>query len=342
MNKLYRNKWIRWGSFLVMAVAFRFLLDVVYSLIYRQYSLFQPLEYYMYAVLLVGVALEVNYRFNGFLNSRFSWTTNPKRRFLFQWIANMGIGLFFIEGIRWLAVFLFRQITYVRLSDEIIVILFIFIITTGLLLTDLSIFLMEKWRLSLAELERFKKENAEFRFESLRSQLNPHFLFNSLNTLSSLVYENPEKAEVFIRELADVYRYILEFRDHGLVKLSKEIEMVSSYINLVQLRFDRNLEMDVKVDPLAGEKMIAPMTIQMLIENAIKHNVISKKKPLTIRIFSDSSFIVVENNLQRKEINEFSSNVGLKNIQNRYGFLTAEKIEVSETEHVFKVRIPLI
>jgi len=206
----------------------------------------------------------------------------------------------------------------------------------------LSMFLMEKWRFSLAELERFKKENAEFRFESLRSQLNPHFLFNSLNTLASLIYENTGKAEIFIRELADVYRYILEFREHELVKVSKELEMVSSYIYLVQLRFDQNLEMSVSIGPRSGERMIAPMTIQMLIENAIKHNVISKKKPLAIRIYDEENYIVVENNLQKKETREYSSNLGLKNIQSRYGFLSDNKIEVLEDGQTFKVKIPLI
>jgi LytS/YehU family sensor histidine kinase len=191
-------------------------------------------------------------------------------------------------------------------------------------------------------LERFKKENAEFRFESLRSQLNPHFLFNSLNTLSSLVFENQEKAGIFIRELADVYRYILEFREHELVKVSKELEMVRSYIYLIQLRFDKNLEMAVKIGEKSGERMIAPMTMQMLIENAIKHNVISKKKPLTIRIYDEENYLVVENNIQKKETKEYSSNVGLKNIQSRYGFLSGDNIEVFEDDQIFKVKIPLI
>jgi len=276
-----------------MAIAFRFLLDVVYSLIYRQYALFQPLRFYLYAILFAGITLEINYRFNRFLHSNFTWSKNPRKRFLIQWLANLGIGLFIIEIVRWSGVMLFNHITYVRILDEIIILVFIFVITSGLSLIDLSVFLMEKWRLSLAELERFKKENAEFRFESLRSQLNPHFLFNSLNTLSSLVYENQDKAEKFIRELADVYRYILEFRDHELVKVSRELEMVRSYIYLVQLRFDQNLELAVNIGTTSGERMIAPMTMQMLIENAIKHNVISKKKPLTIRIYDEDSYIVL-------------------------------------------------
>ena len=118
--------------------------------------------------------------------------------------------------------------------------------------------------------------------------------------------------------------------------------MVRSYIYLVQLRFDQNLEMAVSIGEQSGERMIAPMTMQMLIENAIKHNVISKKKPLTIRIYDEGQYLIVENNMQKKESKEYSSNVGLKNIQSRYGFLTEEKMEIIETEQLFKVKIPLI
>lgn len=156
------------------------------------------------------------------------------------------------------------------------------------------------------------------------------------------MYENQEKAEIFIRELADVYRYILEFRDHELVVVSKELEMVKSYMYLVQLRFDTNLEMIVNIGEAAAVRRIAPMTLQMLIENAIKHNVISKKKPLTIRLYDEDSYLVVENNLQKKESKEYSSQVGLKNIQSRYGYLSDGKIDVTENEQIFKVRIPLI
>lgn len=342
MISLFKNNWIRWGSIILLALAFRFLLDVVYSLIYRQYPLVQPITVYLFAILLIGLALEFTYRVNRLYDRKITWQDNTKKRFFIQWLTGLGTGFFFIEGVRWIGLIGFLQVSYVRLLDEVIIMVFIFVVATSFVLIDLNLFLLEKWRFSLAELERFKKENAEFRFESLRSQLNPHFLFNSLNTLASLIYENTEKAEVFIRELADVYRYILEFREHELVKVNKELEMVRSYIYLVQLRFDQNLEMTVSIGEQSGERMIAPMTMQMLIENAIKHNIISKKKPLAIRIYDEENYLVVENNMQKKESKEYSSNVGLKNIQSRYGFLTDKRMEVIETEQLFKVKIPLI
>ena len=226
--------------------------------------------------------------------------------------------------------------------DEIIILILVFATLTILTLIDLGVFLLNKWRYSLAELERFKKENAEFQFESLRAQVNPHFLFNSLNTLSSLIYESKDKAEFFIRELSDVYRYILENRGKELVSLKEEVELARSYINLVQIRFDKNLMIQLDISNEYDALMIAPMTLQLLIENAVKHNVISQKKPLHIDIFVEANYLNVKNNLQKKESKEYSSQLGLKNIQSRYVFLSADKMEVIELEKEFVVKIPLI
>lgn len=234
------------------------------------------------------------------------------------------------------------NIYYVRLLDEMILVGLILFIIFVFVITDLSVFLMHKWRFSLAELERFKKENAEFRFESLRSQVNPHFLFNSLNTLSSLVYESQEKAEQFIRELADVYRYILENRENELIYLDKELAVASSYIYLNRIRFGENLNVKIDIPDSAKHFLIAPMTLQLLIENSIKHNVISIKKPLILYIGQEDNYLVVKNKLQRKENKEYSSAMGLKNIKSRYSFLTDKKVEINENDNEFIVKIPLI
>ena len=203
-------------------------------------------------------------------------------------------------------------------------------------------FLLEKWRFSLAELERFKKENAEFQFESLRAQVNPHFLFNSLNTLSSLIYQDQQKAESFVRELSDVYRYILENKDRELVTLKKELEILNSYIYLILLRFEQNLSVIIDVRNSLDNILIAPLSLQMLVENATKHNIISKKKPLNVKIYTEDDYIVVSNNLQKKEIKNYSSKLGLANIKSRYGFLTDKRVEIVENSDEFLVKVPLI
>ncbi len=239
--------------------------------------------------------------------------------------------------------FLISPVHYISLFDELIFTGYILFIMFCATTVELVIIMLNKWRFSLAELERFKKENAEFRFESLRTQLNPHFLFNSFNTLSSLVYEDQDKAGVFIRELSDVYRYILDNRDKDLIKLSEELSFARSYIQLVQLRFDKNLNIEIISENQDDNKLhIAPLTLQLLLENVIKHNIISKKHPLFVKIIIENQTIEVRNNLQLKETREYSSEVGLKNISSRYNFLTERKVEIVETEDEFIVRIPLI
>jgi sensor histidine kinase YesM len=341
MDRYLKNRWIRWGSMILLGVLFRFLLDVVFSLFYRNYDLSQPFQLYLVTVIITLLVFEGIFYVNKQLDRKVGWNKNPYKRFLYQWLLGFAIGLLVTIVIRWTLILAYTGFSYVNLLDELIIVVFVFTIITVITVVDLSMFLLEKWRFSLAELERFRKENAEFRFEFLRAQVNPHFLFNSLNTLSSLIYQDQEKAGSFVRELSDVYRYILENRDRELVNLQKEMEMARSYINLVQLRFEKNLIVQIEVEELQ-ESSIAPLTLQMLIENAIKHNIISAKKPLTIKIFTENGFIVVQNNLQPKNQVEYSSKLGLKNIKNRYGYLTEKEIEIIENESEFKVKIPLI
>ena len=342
MISYIKNKWIRWGSILFLGILFRFLLDVIYSLIYRNYSLLQPFDKYLFTIVITFLFFESIYRINKLLDKKIKWEIKPYKRFLVQWTLTLAIGLLFAIVMRWIVVLIFISFTYVNLLDEIILIIFVLIITTTVTVVDLSLFLLEKWRFSLAELERFKKENAEFRFESLRAQVNPHFLFNSLNTLSSLIFLDQQKAESFVRELSDVYRYILENKDRELVTLKKELEILKSYVYLILLRFDQNLSVSVDVKNDNDNMLIPPLTLQMLVENATKHNIVSKKKPLNIKIFTADDYIVVSNNLQKKEITDYSSKLGLENIKSRYGFMTDKKVEIIENSDEFLVKVPLI
>jgi sensor histidine kinase YesM len=341
-NKLIDNRWSRWTIYLLLGILIKFLLDVSYSLAYRNYPLFQPIGDYALTILLTFVTLESVYLVRKFLEKKIQWDDAPYRRFYLQFGFSLLVTLGFVFGIRWAIVSLFSTFTYVRLFDEIIILVVAFIVVLTMVIIELGFFLLNKWRFSLAELERFKKANAEYQFESLRSQVNPHFLFNSLNTLSSLIYESQEKAESFVRELSDVYRYILENRGRDLVSLKEEINMARSYIYLVHIRFEKNLEIRLDVDSSHENHRIPPLTLQLLIENAVKHNIISQKKPLTVEIGIVGGKLIVKNNLQKKITEEYSSKTGLKNIQSRYDFLTKEQIDVTETESEFIVTIPLI
>lgn len=337
-----KNRGIRWGIFLFLGILFRFLLDITYSLMYRNYDLFQSFVSYLFTIIITFIALEGIYQVKLKLDQNISWEKNAYRRFFMQWSLSLLVGLFVVFVLRWSYILIRNNYTFVAVVDELIMAALVVVIISVLTVVELSIYLLEKWRFSLAELERFKKENAEFQFESLRSQVNPHFLFNSLNTLSSLIYNDREKAEIFIRELSDVYRYILENRGSELVLFERELKIARSYLFLLGLRFEKNLMVEWQIEKKAESKLIAPLTLQLLIENAVKHNVISRKMPLTLKIEANEDKLTVRNNLQRKEIKEYSSKLGLKNIQSRYSFLTSGIVDIYETDSEFVVKIPLI
>lgn len=336
------NKWFRWGYTLLLGILFKFIMDIILSLVYRNYPLIQPAIDYLMAVVTIFIILEVLIWFNKKLEIRISWNDHPFRRFFIQFFSNAILAILIYGILRWSTRYIQNDLYYIRLLDEIILNVLVVFVVFVLAIINLSVFLLNKWRFSLAELERFKKENAEFRFESLRSQVNPHFLFNSLNTLSSLVYDNQEKAELFIRELSDVYRYILENRENELIKLEKELLVAKSYIYLNQIRFGENLKVNINIQEQSDQIMIAPLTLQLLIENAIKHNVISEKKPLFLSIQKNENYLVVKNNLQKKESKDYSSGLGLKNIKSRYSFLSEKEVGIFEDEKEFVVKIPLI
>ncbi len=335
-------KWIRISYGVILGVIFNFILDIIFSLVYKQYVLFQPVLKYISAVVITYITIEAIVWFNGILKKSQRWENHPTERFFLQLLSNSIIAIIVVDVLRYLVFIIVDYKGYINLFDELIIISYVTALVIIFNLADMGIYLLNVWRFNLAELERFKKENAEFRFEALRSQLNPHFLFNSLNTLSSLVNEDTKNATRFIRELADVYRYILDNREKELADFQREMDFANSYIQLNKLRFGDNFQVNIEVINNSGDKKIAPLTLQLLIENAIKHNIISKTKPLKIQIMADEHELIVSNNLQLKKTKEYSNNMGLKNIISRYEFLTDKKITITTTESEFIVKIPLI
>lgn len=196
------------------------------------------------------------------------------------------------------------------------------------------------WRQAAVDAERLQKENIAAQYQSLKSQINPHFLFNTLNVLTNVVYEDQDKAATFIKKLSEVYRYVLDTRDREVVPLEEELKFLSSYIYLQKIRFAEKLQLNIQLDDVKG--MAAPLVLQMLIENAIKHNIVSEENPLTIRIYADDKFIVVENPIQKRLVSgEESTGIGLENICKRYEFLSSTKVEIIQNEK-FIVKLPII
>lgn len=193
------------------------------------------------------------------------------------------------------------------------------------------------------QLLELQNKNLQTQFEILKSQVNPHFLFNSLNVLSSLIKFEPDLAEEFTEQLAKVYRYILENKDKDLIPVRTEIDFLDAYVFLLNIRFKDKLIVDISVDNEVMDMYLVPLALQLLLENCIKHNIFSKKSPLHIKIYSDRCcYITISNNIQKREAHFASTGVGLKNIERRYALITDNKPEFKETSQEFIARIPLI
>lgn len=203
--------------------------------------------------------------------------------------------------------------------------------------------LYQQWWETYYEAERLKKENLQSQLDSLKAQINPHFLFNSLSTLSSLVTENPAKAEQFIEELASVYRYLLQTNEQPLTTLEQELHFIRAYFNLLQMRFGSSIELDLAIDERYHTCLLPPLTLQLLVENAVKHNAALPSRPLLIRIYSDeANNLFVLNTLQKKNNVVPSNRTGLQNIATKYRLLKQADVVVKQTDTHFQVLIPLI
>lgn len=194
----------------------------------------------------------------------------------------------------------------------------------------------------LKKVENFKKEQLEFEFQTLKNQINPHFLFNSFSTLISIIEENPEEAVEYTEALSGFFRDILEVKDQQLIPLSEELRMMKNYSLIHQKRLGENFKVDIQLDDEIKSSKIPPLTLQLLTENALKHNVIGKGKPLSVSIWNDADSIFVENNIRLKKQTEQSTGIGLRNIIERYKLITRRNISVESTAGLFKVMLPII
>lgn len=205
-----------------------------------------------------------------------------------------------------------------------------------------SIYFMHQLRHSVEETEHLKRESLNAELNALKTQVNPHFLFNNLNTLVSVIPENPGLAVDFVKQLSKLYRHILVVKDEQSILLQEELDVLKAYAFLLQTRFGNNLDVVINVPPEKLQKRIVPLSLQILMENAIKHNIVSSDKPLKIEVTALNGKLVVSNNLQRKnQVNE-STGIGLENIRNRYKLLGNGQVEVAESGSSFTVSIPLI
>ncbi|HEX5654060.1 MAG TPA: histidine kinase, partial [Chitinophagaceae bacterium] len=224
-----------------------------------------------------------------------------------------------------------------------------FLLTIGLLVLASIVFLYryrlaqkEKLLLLESKAQKLEKEKVMVMYENLKQQLNPHFLFNSLTSLSGLIEMDQKMAGNFLEQMSDIYRYILKNGDNETVTVKDEIEFVKVYINLQQTRFRQGLVVNIEVPDSYLHYKIAPVTLQNLIENAIKHNIIDSAFPLVIDIFIEGDYLVVRNNLQRKRMVETSNKKGLAQFISLYRYLSRMPVLIEESDQYFQIKVPLI
>jgi LytS/YehU family sensor histidine kinase len=294
--------------------------------------------------MLIGYSLFKANQFSEHLIAKyFPWKEGPLRTLLLSFSTGMIFSMIVIvcANLIWWNLRSTELVTLTGLFDiffypMISELLITIIITLGFYTANF----LSEWKKLLLQEEQFKREALSLQFDALKNQVNPHFLFNSLNVLTSLVETDPKLAVRFIKQLSEVYRYVLEHKDKELIELDTELQFVNAYVYLQKIRFDSCLVVDISLNNTTGR--IIPLSLQMLIENAIKHNVISTDKPLHISIFCNGDYLVVNNNLQKKTVIHDTGSIGLKNIRERYAYFSKLPVVIEETDEMFTVKLPLI
>lgn len=286
----------------------------------------------------------INSAYCDYIGSVYSYSKHPYKRVIYIAIGTSLLAIFL--GWFWTEIFayLYFNITQERVNINLATNISICFIINALVVSVMEgrcLFFL--WKKSLIDSEKLKQENLKAQYETLKNQINPHFLFNSLNTLAGLIPEDSKKGVEFVEKLSLFYRNVLIYRDKELIELSDELVMVDAYIYLQKMRFDTALILNISIDRerINGVK-IPPMAIQILVENAIKHNVVSHSNPLKIEIELDSEFIVVKNRIQRKKSLDPSTHLGLSNLAERVRLLNSEiDLIINDDSNFFIVQIPI-
>lgn len=283
------------------------------------------------------------------LNRILSWKGSFAARFLVGFIAYLYVSFGLLAGLAY-GLFHLGQgeilwNDFTIYDDDLSWKLFIVLLVSSFIYSVVYSILFSYNQYAYAQLEVLQQERKqlELQFEALKSQLSPHYLFNSLNTISSLIYNDPQTAEQFIRRLAQTYQYILSTQSKKYVSLQEELEFVKSYYYLLRIRFQQLLNIEINIPNNLSSSAIPPLTLQLLVENAVKHNSLTREKPLYIYISAvDNSQLKIVNTKSEAQANAASSTrIGLDNIRQRYRYFTARKIEVHEDEN-YTVLLPVL
>lgn len=336
--KLRKTFWIEYGIILIISL--------ISSLI--RYSLWGklelkgdfPLEVVPISFLFMVITWEFFRGMNSVLNQKLPFSEGMGKRIVVQLILG-AVYMLIVNRI----LFLFAG---KYLEDSLSV---LFSMTTYATFTIMSFlinsvffgkYFFDEWKKSLLKAERLEKEKTQVQFDNLKNQLNPHFLFNSLSSLHSLIYDDPGLASEYVTNLSKVYRYVLQHEEKTLVSLGEELDFIGHFIFLLETRFKEGIEITLEIHPEQLSKNIAPVSLQVLLENCIKHNVIDPDQVLRIRLETVGEYLCVQNNKNPKILAGISNQMGLKQLTHLYSFLTDRPVRVEEDQTCFSVFIPLI
>ncbi|WP_306352892.1 2TM domain-containing protein [Flavobacterium sp. '19STA2R22 D10 B1'] len=286
----------------------------------------------------------INVLYFDYLNNRVVWDRYKKYRLVIGVAGSISLTMAGIFLLRTMVHVGFKGIPFQTFlqeekAKEYIVSLFITLVIS---LFFHSLYFYKKSQENKVKEQKIIAGTASAQFESLKNQIDPHFLFNSLNVLASLIEENPDNASKFTTSLSKIYRYVLEQKDKELVTVAEELAFAKTYMNLLKMRFEESLYYEVPEIILNPEGKVAPLSLQLLLENTVKHNVVSEEHPLHIRIFEQNNYLVIENDYQKKEVLQDGGGVGLQNIINRYAILTDRKVIIESNAKIFSVKIPIL
>ena len=326
--------------FMILAgIVIAFILKVV---IYADVNEHSQIYDYLITILITIIVWEGNLRIDQWMNTHFPWTSKTKQRILLHLpvaLLYSTLTLYFLI-LGYSTVICGMTAEHKKLMQGCLLISML--ITVSILSLEIGGQLLKGWKVSLVEVEKYKTESVQAQLQNLKDQINPHFLFNNLSVLSSLVQKDQEKAVDFIQQLSKVYRYVLDNKSKELARLEEEMRFMDSYMYLLKIRFDPNIRFVMEIEKDQWQRFLPPMALQMLIENAVKHNEISSEFPLTITVLAGNEQLEVRNNFQPRLHKEAGANSGLKNISDRYRYFTDKEIEIIQNEKEFIVRIPLL
>ncbi|MGB5667358.1 MAG: 2TM domain-containing protein [Maribacter sp.] len=304
----------------------------------------EQLEFVGVNFIFVFVLTLVNIYYNKYISSKYSWETQTQKRL---WIGAIGSIILTVISFGLIRMFISLVVYGKTLNDFIAGERSSYYIIALVITLVVSLFFHAFYLYKALQEKKVKEQKiiagtASAKFDALKNQLDPHFLFNSLNVLTSLIEEDPIQAQKFTTSLSKVYRYVLEQKNKDLVSVDEELQFARTYVKLLKMRFEDSIHLEIPEHSKNPEAKIVPLSLQLLLENAVKHNVVTSAKPLFIRVYEEEGSLVVENNLQEKQVVKKSSGVGLQNIQQRYRILTDRQVQIAKSTSDFKVKLPLL